>query len=104
VLEPTGDRTTTTWDYENKTTLVELPSGVRNTMAYDTEGLRIKLEESAGTKKFIWDQQNYLAETDENNDTQVDYTNEPQVYGNLLSQRLFGDNWSFGLATIRIAV
>jgi hypothetical protein len=44
-------------------TSVRLPSGVRNTMAYDADGLRMKLEESTGTKKFVWDDQNYLAET-----------------------------------------
>ena len=59
----------------------------RNTMAYEPGGLRVKLTESTGTKKFIWDDQNYLAETDENDDTQVVYTNEPRPYGNLVSQR-----------------
>ncbi|REJ91914.1 MAG: RHS repeat protein [Planctomycetota bacterium] len=92
VIEPSGDRTTTAWDYENRTTLVQLPSGIRNTMAYDPDGLRVKLEESAGTKKFVWDEQNYLAETDENDDTQVVYTNEPRLYGNLVSQRRGSDS------------
>ena len=87
VESPTNQRTTTTWDYENRTTLVQLPSGIRNTMAYNPDGLRVKLEESTGTKKFIWDNQNYLAETNANNDTQVTYTNEPRIYGNLISQR-----------------
>ncbi|TWT43071.1 tRNA3(Ser)-specific nuclease WapA precursor [Thalassoglobus neptunius] len=90
VLTPTGDRTTTTWDYENRTTLVQLPSGIRNTMAYEPDGLRVKLEESAGVKKFIWDNQNYLAETNATHDTQVVYTNEPRRYGNLVSQRRSG--------------
>ncbi len=87
VQEPGGDRTTTSWDYENRTTLVQLSSGVRNTMAYEPGGLRVTLEESVGTKKFVWDEQNYLAETDENDDTQMVYTNEPRLYGNLASQR-----------------
>ncbi|MGD9712405.1 MAG: RHS repeat domain-containing protein [Thermomicrobiales bacterium] len=87
VRQPTGARTTTSWDYENRTTLVKLPSGVRNTMAYDPDGLRVKLDESTGTKKFVWDDQNYLAETDASNVTQVLYTNEPAQYGNLISQR-----------------
>ncbi len=87
IVEPNGDRTTTSWDYENRTTLVQLPTGIRNTMAYEPHGLRIKLEESTGTKKFIWDEQNYLAKTDAANDTQVVYTNEPRLYGNLVSQR-----------------
>lgn len=85
-IEPTGDRTTTTWDFENRTTLVQLPTDIRNTMTYEPDGLRITLEESAGTKRFVWDDQNYLAETDENNDTQVVYTNELAYYGNLISQ------------------
>ena len=87
VQSPTNQRTTTTWDYENRTTLVQRPSGIRNTMAYNPDGLRVKLEESTGTKKFIWDDENYLAESDNNNDTQVIYTNEPRIYGNLISQR-----------------
>jgi len=87
VTAPNNDRTTTLWDYENKATEVQLPSGIRNTMSYEPDGLRVKLEDSTGTKKFIWDDQNYLAETDENNDTQAVYTNEPAYYGNLISQR-----------------
>ncbi len=75
VQAPNNDRTTTTWDYENKTTLVELASGIRNTIAYEPDGLRIKLAESAGTKKFIWDDQNYLAESDGSDDINVVYTN-----------------------------
>ncbi|WP_417850320.1 RHS repeat domain-containing protein [Thalassoglobus sp.] len=95
VQAPNNDRTTTTWDYENKTTLVELPTGIRNTMAYEPDGLRVKLEESAGTKKFIWDDQNYLAESDENDDINVVYTNEPNYYGNLVSQyRKSGAVWT----------
>ncbi|MCA9032242.1 MAG: RHS repeat-associated core domain-containing protein, partial [Planctomycetaceae bacterium] len=70
-----------------RTTLVQLPSGIRNTMAYEPGGLRVKLEESTGTKKFIWDQQAYLAESDANDDTSVVYTQEPALYGNLISQR-----------------
>jgi hypothetical protein len=33
------------------------------------------------TTNFIWDEQNYLAETDQNNVIQTVYTNEPQQYG-----------------------
>ena len=92
VRAPSGDRTTYVWDYENRMTSVQQPSGIRNTMAYDADGLRVKLEESTGTKKFLWDDQNYLAETDATNDTQVVYTNEPQQYGNLISQRQGSDS------------
>lgn len=39
------------------------------------------------TTKFIWDEDNYLAETDGADAVQAVYTNEPQRYGNLVSQR-----------------
>jgi RHS repeat-associated protein len=42
------------------------------------------------TTNYIWDEQNYLAETDENNVVQTVYTNEPQQYGNLVSSRISG--------------
>jgi RHS repeat-associated protein len=40
------------------------------------------------TTNYIWDDENILAETDENNIVQTLYTNEPQQYGNLISSRL----------------
>jgi len=94
VLKPNGDRTSTIWDYENKSTLVELPSSVRNTMTYNPDGLRVELQDSTGTKRFLWDNQAYLGETDETNTTQVIYTQEPTRYGNLISQyRKTGALW-----------
>ncbi len=87
VREPSGNRTTYSWDYENKMILSRLPDATRSTMSYEPDGLRVKLEEPSETKKFVWDDQNYLSETDAANDTQVVYTNEPARYGNLVSQR-----------------
>ncbi|QDU39654.1 tRNA3(Ser)-specific nuclease WapA precursor [Maioricimonas rarisocia] len=86
VVAPSGDRTTTTWDFENRTTLVELPDATRNTMLYEPEGLRVQLDDSTGTTQFVWDDQNYLIETDESDVLKAVYTNEPNVYGNLISQ------------------
>ncbi len=95
VQAPNNERTTTTWNYENKTTLVQLPSGIRNTMAYEPDGLRVKIEESAGTKKFIWDDQRYLAESENNGNINAIYTNEPAIFGDLVSQyRKSGTTWS----------
>src|SRR6266436_65734 len=42
------------------------------------------------TTNYIWDEDNYLAETDENNVVQTVYTNEPEQYGNLVSSRISG--------------
>src|SRR5260370_18341582 len=40
------------------------------------------------TTKYIWDDDNYLAEADGNDTINVVYTNEPQQYGNLVSTRI----------------
>lgn len=40
------------------------------------------------TTKYIWDEQNYLAEADGSDTINVVYTNEPQRYGNLISTRI----------------
>jgi RHS repeat-associated protein len=42
------------------------------------------------TTKYIWDEQNYLAEADGNDTINVVYTNEPQQFGNLISSRISG--------------
>jgi WD40 repeat protein len=42
VHDPTGDRTTHVWDYENKSTLTLLPDGSRVTMAFNPDGIRVR--------------------------------------------------------------
>jgi len=42
------------------------------------------------TTNYIWDDQNYLAESDGTNTINVVYTNEPQRYGSLVSTRISG--------------
>jgi RHS repeat-associated protein len=82
-----GGRTSYSWDYENKLTRVILSSGARNTFSYNADGKRVQKLDSTGTTNFIWDGDNVLQETDQTNTTQVTYTLEPLVYGNLVSQR-----------------
>ena len=55
--------------------------------SYDGDGLRRQKVTAAGTTKFIWDGQDVLLETDVSNNTQVTYTQTPDIYGNLVSQR-----------------
>jgi RHS repeat-associated protein len=86
VEQPTGQRTTTTWDDQNRQTRVLLPAGGIVTSAYRFDGLRHEKAEPQSVTKYIWDFQNYLAETDQQDDIQAIYTNEPQPYGNLISQ------------------
>ena len=40
---------------------------------------------AAGTTNFIWDGQDVLLETDVSNNTQVTYTQMPNLYGDLVS-------------------
>ncbi|MFK7818506.1 MAG: RHS repeat domain-containing protein, partial [Planctomycetaceae bacterium] len=90
-LTPTGGRTTNVWDYENRMTSTLMPGSVVNTMTYKADGLRVTLEESTGTKTFLWDDQNYLSQSDGG---VLVFTNEPAYYGNLLSQHDGTDtNW-----------
>ena len=86
VVAPNGDRTTNTWDYENKNTKVELPAGVINTLTYNADGLRVTVENSAGTSNILWDGKQYLAESDGLGNIIVCYTNEPDEFTNLISQ------------------
>ena len=85
VQTPTG-RTTNTWDNENRRTSVVLPSGAITTSTYRWDGLRYTKQTAGGTKKFIFDGQNYLLETDASNVVQAVFTNSPVRYGNLISQ------------------
>ena len=94
VLKPDGSRTTTSYDYENRDIRVHLPSDLRNTMAYDPDGLRVLLQDSSGTRKFVYDNQQYLLHTDSSNVVIAVQTQEPGTYSNLISQYQFdGSIW-----------
>ena len=67
-----------------------LPSGIINTATYNADNLRVELQDSTGTKRFVWDGQQYLLETDGSNATQAVWTNEPDEYTNLVTQRRGG--------------
>ena len=54
---------------------------------HDGDGLRRQTVTAAGTTNFIWDGQDVLLETDGNGTTQVTYTQTPDVYGSMVSQR-----------------
>jgi RHS repeat-associated protein len=86
VKAPSGGITTYVWDYENKLTKAVLGSGTINTFSYDADGRRTKKEDSGGASKFLWDLENILLDADSSDVTQVVYTLQPVLYGNLLSQ------------------
>ncbi len=95
IQKPSGDRTTQVWDYENRLVKTIQPSGGVTSMAYDADGLRMKLEEPTGTKLFVWDDQNYLAETDAAGTTETAFTTEPSTYGGLISHRKAGASTTY---------
>jgi RHS repeat-associated protein len=86
VVSPSGAITTNTWNDENRLVGVALPNANRVTSTYNADGLRYEKKDADGVTRFLWDDQNYLAETDESDEIQAVYTNEPQLYGNLISQ------------------
>jgi len=86
VEQSSGQRTTNTWDDQNRQTGVQLPVGGIVTSAYRFDGLRHEKAQSDGITKYIWDFQNYLAEIDAAETIEAVYTNEPQQYGKLISQ------------------
>ena len=95
VQKPNGDRTTQGWDYGNRLIRTIQPTGGVTSMAYDADGLRLKKEDATGTKLFVWDDQNYLAETDAAGATETAFTTEPSTYGGLISHRKAGASTTY---------
>ena len=63
-------------------------------MAYNPDQLWVKLEDSSGTAKFVYDNQQYLLETDGSNIVAAIQTQEPGTYSNLISQYCYnGSIW-----------
>ncbi len=87
VSNANGTVTTNTWTYENRLRTVTLATPATTTFTYDGDGLRRQTVTAAGTTNFIWDGQDVLLETDVSNNTQVTYTQTPDEYGALVSQR-----------------
>jgi len=88
VINAAGALTTNTWDIENHLTVVQLPAGTRTTATYDGDGKRRRYEDNqdALLRNFLWDGENIARQTDVNNATNRNYTLNPQVYGELISQ------------------
>ncbi len=87
VTNANGTVTTNTWTYENRLRTVTLATPTTTTFTYDGDGLRRQTVTAAGTTNFIWDGQDVLLETDVSNNTQVTYTQTPDIYGDMVSQR-----------------
>jgi RHS repeat-associated protein len=106
--------TTFTWDAENRLTGVDGPEG-SETYTYDSStsvpgkvtGRRRSKTTSQGTRYFVWDQQNLLAELDEHLATLARYTDFPGVWGGLSAVRAGQTSQFFGFdlsANTRLAL
>ena len=62
----TGNRTTTTWNFENQPTQYLLPAGSPVTMSYNGDNRRVISQQGATSTKFVWDATTdaYLSELD----------------------------------------
>ena len=84
---PSLDLTTNTWNYENQKTQVELPSGDIHTYVWNCDQTRIaRIDELGTSTSFVRDHKNDIEEVDDLGSTIAEYTYEPQLHGNLISQ------------------
>ena len=74
------------WSYENQNTLVEQPSGDRVTFTYNGDKMQVAREDADEARRFEWDKQNLLLETDDLGTPLARYTHEPDEYGRLVSR------------------
>jgi hypothetical protein len=70
------------------------------TYSYAADGKRRQKVTGSGTTNFVWDGENVLAEQDQNQVTQAQYTHSPGIWGGLTSQRRLGVSsfYAFDLA------
>jgi RHS repeat-associated protein len=85
---PSGT-TTRAWDYENQETIVVLPSVARVTMSYTADFRRAREGDLVMVAvNYLWNpiNDNIVREFDDAGATVGEYTTEPDLYGNVVSQ------------------
>lgn len=85
-----GAVTTTIWNAENQAVAVLLPDESVATYTYNIDRKRISKTDDLETVNYIWDKHNLAFEEDEFGTALVEYTFQPQEYGDLLSQHRDG--------------
>jgi len=73
---------------------VEQPDASLVTFTYNSDHWRVAREDGFGITQFQFDKNNLLAELDDSHVVQVQYTNEPNEYGNVISQHTTADGES----------
>ena len=82
-------RTSLTWDVENRLSIYDATAAgnLLATHMYNGDGLRVERQVNATTRRFVWDGDNVLLETDANDTTTAVYTVEPNQFGPVISLR-----------------
>ena len=90
--QPMLNLTTYAWSGENRLTTVQRSMGSPQTIAmrYNADGLRESFTESGSSITQIWDRQNPLLEMQSPSFMRAFFTNTPNLFGNLVSQRRSG--------------
>jgi RHS repeat-associated protein len=83
-MNAAGVLTFYTWD-ENSRLTQAVPVASPVTLSYTGDGRRVKKTVGANVRKFIYDFEKVLQETDGTNTTQKEYTSTEEQYGDLLS-------------------
>ncbi len=97
VEEPSGDITTSTWDAQNHLVQVKLPTSEIVTYTWGpinkaNEERLIQRDDGVDIRRYLWDNNNVLRETDDLGAVQTQYTYAAQLYGGLVSQHQDGDS------------
>lgn len=81
-----GQRSSFTWDFENRNRQVTLPTAELVTFSYDGDLKRTGRIDSLGIgAQYLWDGENLLNEADELGHTRAASTFQPNTYGSLIS-------------------
>lgn len=72
------------WDAHNRLTQAE-PVGGPVTLSYDGDGRRMRRQTPTETRRFVYDFEKVLQDTDDNGVMQKQYASTEEVYGDLLS-------------------
>jgi RHS repeat-associated protein len=93
-----AQRTTFTWDGDNRLTEVNWMLGVfpfNTTRTYNGDGQVVVREANGDPQRWIWNDQNILHETNDAGATTCLYTREPALYGLLLSRQETSDSYQY---------
>ena len=94
-FDPNGNRvsevgpegtTTFDWDLDDRLAQLTLPGGAVSTMAYDPSGLRVHLDDSAGTHQIVLDGLEEMSEFDESGQLREAWVHSQQRIDEVLSQ------------------